>query len=102
LDVREEQAIATRLDRIEAMERAGEPADLILAEIALLAGELERWVALLGPDEPGPRRALDLCLNALDREPAALPPLTRPTRPARESEISLVPGRSVEFAVEFE
>jgi hypothetical protein len=42
--VEEARAVIARLDRIEAMERAREPGELVLDQLALLAVEAERWL----------------------------------------------------------
>ena len=54
-----------RLERIEALDRAGSPATVLLEEVRALLAEAEEWVRV----EPGgtarAARALDRCAEAL-------------------------------------
>jgi hypothetical protein len=60
----EAHAVLTRLERIEAMERAGSRAELLLEEVRALLAEAEDWVRA----EPGGTEqaaaALDRCARA--------------------------------------
>jgi hypothetical protein len=56
----EAHAVLTRLDRIEALERAGSPAEVLLDEVRALLAEAEEWVRA----EPG---GTELAAAALDR-----------------------------------
>jgi hypothetical protein len=56
----EARAVLRRLERIEALERAGTPAELVLAEVRQLLVEAEEWVRV----EPG---GTDRAANALER-----------------------------------
>ena len=49
-DMDEARSVLRRLERIEALERRGSPADLMLAELRELVAEAEAWVRV----EPGP------------------------------------------------
>lgn len=69
----EARAVIARLDRIEAMERAREPAELVLDQIALLALEAERWLETEQAAGAGAQKALERCLAALERPPAGAP-----------------------------
>jgi hypothetical protein len=55
--VKEARAVIARLDRIEAMQLAGESAALLLDELELLVPEAERWLEREGPARlpPEPR-----------------------------------------------
>jgi hypothetical protein len=46
----EARSVLRRLERIEALERRGSPAELLLAELRELVAEAEAWVRV----EPGP------------------------------------------------
>jgi hypothetical protein len=69
--VDEARAVLARLDRIEALERTGLPARLLLGEVRALLAEAERWVRA----EPGGTRAalvaLEQCRCALDERATA-------------------------------
>ena len=56
----EARTVLSRLDRIEALERAGSPPAVVLAEVRALLVEAERWVRA----EPG---GTELAAAALDR-----------------------------------
>jgi hypothetical protein len=58
--VDEARAVLTRLERIEALERAGSPAHLLLGEVRALLAEAEDWVRA----EPG---GTELAAAALER-----------------------------------
>ena len=60
----EARAVLARLERIEALERAGSPAAAVLDEVRALLGEAEDWVRA----EPG---GTDRAAAALDRCAAA-------------------------------
>jgi hypothetical protein len=64
--VEEARAVIARLDRIEAMERAQEPASLLLSELELLMLETKRWLEREKPPAPAARAALERCLLALE------------------------------------
>jgi hypothetical protein len=67
--VEEARAVIARLDRIEAMERAREPGELVLDQLALLAVEAERWLETEHTAGIAARKALERCLDALERAP---------------------------------
>ena len=48
--VDEARSVLRRLERIEALERCGSPAEVMLAELRALVAEAEAWVRA----EPGP------------------------------------------------
>ena len=60
----EAHAVLRRLERIEALERAGSPADVLLEEVRALLAEAEDWVRA----EPGGTEraaaALERCSRA--------------------------------------
>ena len=70
----EARAVLARLERIEALERAGTPAGVLLGEVRELLTEAEEWVRV----EPGGTEraaaALALCAKAFAarREPAVV------------------------------
>jgi len=70
----EARAVLSRLERIEALDRAGSPAAVVLEEVRALLAEAEDWVRA----EPGgtarATRALDRCAEALAarKEPAIM------------------------------
>jgi hypothetical protein len=61
----EARAVLARLERIEALDRAGSPAPVLLEEVRALLAEAEHWVRA----EPGGTAeaalALDRCAEAL-------------------------------------
>jgi hypothetical protein len=57
-----------RLDRIEAMERDGAPAALVLAEVGAMVSEALIWLDVECAAPPEARIALDRCRNVLARE----------------------------------
>jgi glutathione S-transferase len=65
--VNEARAVIARLDRIEAMERAREPAELVLGQLALLVAETERWLETERTAGVAARKALERCLQALEQ-----------------------------------
>ena len=75
----EARAVIARLDRIEAMEQAREPAGSVLDQLALLAAETERWLETETTAGVAARIALERCLQALERAPVLERPL--PGRP---------------------
>jgi hypothetical protein len=62
----EARVVIARLDRIEAMELAREPASLLLNELELLALETKRWLEREGPAAAAARIALERCQLALE------------------------------------
>ena len=64
--MKEARAVIARLDRIEAMERARDPAAHLLSELEILMPEAGRWLEQEGPDAIAARVALERCLLALD------------------------------------
>jgi hypothetical protein len=56
----EARTVLARLERIEALERAGSPPAAVLAEVRALLGEAEEWVRA----EPG---GTELAAAALER-----------------------------------
>lgn len=60
----EARTVLARLERIEALERAGTPADVLLDEVRALLAEAEEWVRA----EPGGTEraavALERCADA--------------------------------------
>jgi hypothetical protein len=61
----EARAVLARLERIEALERTGAPAGVLLGEVRGLLGDAEAWVrAEPGGVDPA-RSALDRCREAL-------------------------------------
>ncbi len=71
--VEEARAVIARLDLIEAMERAREPGELVLDQLALLAVEAERWLETEQTAGAAARKALERCLDALERPLAGAP-----------------------------
>jgi hypothetical protein len=70
----EARAVLSRLERIEALERAGSPAGVLLEEVRALLVEAEDWVRA----EPGGTEraatALERCANAFTaRRAMAMP-----------------------------
>jgi hypothetical protein len=61
----EARAVLARLERIEALDRSGSPAELMVAELRALVVEAEAWVRV----EPG---ATDAAEGALERLRAAV------------------------------
>ncbi|HEY5160207.1 MAG TPA: hypothetical protein VII83_03955 [Gaiellaceae bacterium] len=61
----EARAVITRLDRIEALARAREPAALVLSELELLVPEVICWLEREGPAAAAARVALERCLLVL-------------------------------------
>ena len=59
----EARAVIARLDRIEAMERAQEPAELVLSELALLMLETKRWLEREKRPAPAARERFERCLS---------------------------------------
>jgi hypothetical protein len=80
--VEEARAVIARLDRIETMERAREPAASLLGQLALLATETERWLETETTAGVAARVALERCLQALERAPSLERPLARELRDA--------------------
>jgi hypothetical protein len=66
--VEEALTVIARLDRIEAMELAQEPASLLLNELELLVLETKRWLEREGPAAATARVAVERCLFALELE----------------------------------
>lgn len=66
----EARAVLTRLERIEALERAGSPAHVLLDEVRALLAEAEDWVRA----EPGGTEravaALERCAEAFQERRA--------------------------------
>lgn len=63
----EARAVIDRLNRIEALDREGAPAGMLLAELRELVREAEAWVHV----EHEPERAVDAvdrCKAALERQ----------------------------------
>ena len=57
------------------MERAREPAESVLDQLALLAAETERWLETESTAGVAARKALERCLHALERAPTLERPL---------------------------
>jgi hypothetical protein len=76
--VEEAYAVIARLDRIEAMELAQEPALFLLNELELLALETKRWLEREGPATAVARVALERCLLALESASRSSRCLRRP------------------------
>jgi hypothetical protein len=57
----EARSVLERLERIEALERRGSPAELILAELRELVAEAEVWVRI----EPGPTEGAEDAIERL-------------------------------------
>ena len=63
----EARAVLDRLDRIEALERDGAPARVLLEEVRALLGEAEVWVRAEPPERAAAARdALESCREAFD------------------------------------
>jgi hypothetical protein len=58
----EAEAVLARLDRIEALERAGSPAAELLGELRALVGEAEAWARRERVEEPA---SVERCRAAL-------------------------------------
>ena len=67
--MKEARAVIARLDRIEAMERARDPAVHLLNELESLIPEARRWLEQEGPDAVAARVALERCQLALKVRP---------------------------------
>ena len=65
----EARAVIARLDRIEAMERARDPAVHLLNELESLIPEARRWLEREGSEAIDARIALERCLLVLDDGP---------------------------------
>jgi hypothetical protein len=63
----QEQIVLCRLDRIDALERAGAPASVVLDEVRALLLEAEAWARREGPDGERALAATDRCRAALDQ-----------------------------------
>jgi hypothetical protein len=59
----EARAVLARLDRIEALERAGAPPGVLLEELRGLVQEAEAWVRLEGGERA--RAAVERCASEL-------------------------------------
>ena len=59
--VDEARSVLRRLERIEALERRGSPADMLLAELRQLVAEAEAWLRV----EPGPTDAAEDAVERL-------------------------------------
>jgi hypothetical protein len=72
-DVDEAEAVLERLDRIDALRRAGAPPAALLEELRALLGEAEEWSRTEGGDSG--RQAVDRLRAALrsEREPEVVP-----------------------------
>ena len=70
----EARSVLRRLERIEALERRGSPAELMLAELRELVAEAEAWVRV----EPGPTDGAEDAIERL-RQAVADPESTRRT-----------------------
>jgi hypothetical protein len=57
----EARSVLRRLERIEALERRGSPAELMLAELRELVAEAEAWVRV----EPGPTEGAEDAIERL-------------------------------------
>ncbi len=64
----EARSVLRRLERIEALERRGSPAELMLAELRALVAEAEAWVRV----EPGPTGSAEDAIERL-RQAVAVP-----------------------------
>jgi hypothetical protein len=64
--VDEARAVLARLDRIEALDRSGTPAGVLLAEVRALLVEAEAWVRAEGDVGDRAARALDRCAAAVE------------------------------------
>ena len=67
----EARSVLERLERIEALERRGSPAELLLAELRELVAEAEAWVRV----EPGPTDGAEDAIERL-RQAVADPECT--------------------------
>jgi hypothetical protein len=70
----EARSVLERLERIEALERRGSPAELLLAELRELVAEAEAWVRV----EPGPTHGAQDAIERL-RQAVADPESARRT-----------------------
>ena len=61
----EARAVLRRLDRIEQLDRAGVPANVLLAELRALVDEAEAWARREGEDAGA--HTVERCRAALDR-----------------------------------
>ena len=61
----EARAVLARLERIEALERAGSPARVMLDEVRALLAEAEDWVRAEPGDTERAAAAVDTCTRAL-------------------------------------
>jgi hypothetical protein len=57
----EARSVLRRLERIEALDRRGSPADVLLAELRELVAEAEAWVRV----EPGPTEGAEDAIERL-------------------------------------
>ena len=62
----EARAVLERLDRIDALELEGAPAEILLDEVRALLAEAEAWVRAEPRGTDLAREALDRCREALE------------------------------------
>ncbi len=63
----EARTVLERLDRIDALELEGAPAEILLDEVRALLGEAEAWVRTEPRGTDLAREALDRCRETLER-----------------------------------
>jgi hypothetical protein len=61
----EARAVLVRLERIEALDRAGSPSPILLEEVRALLAEAEDWVRAEPDGTARAATALDRCAEAL-------------------------------------
>ena len=66
----EARAVLTRLERIEALERAGLPAHVLLDEVRALLAEAEDWVRAEPAGTERAAAALERCARAFEERRA--------------------------------
>jgi len=75
--VDEARAVLARLERIEALERAGTPAGALLDEVRALLAEAEAWVRAEPGGTEAASDAIERCRETVDR------PASRGKSPSR-------------------
>jgi hypothetical protein len=66
----EARSVLRRLERIEALDRRGSPADLLLAELRALVAEAEAWVRVEPSSTEGAEDAIERLRQAVGDQSA--------------------------------
>ena len=67
----EARAVLARLERIEALDRAGTPAEVMLSELRALVVEAETWARAEPAPKPDADGAIERLREAVQRRPGA-------------------------------